>query len=400
MTAPTQVEGAPLPMNLREPRSGQKKGPSMSSEHASAPLSAPANRPIVSVRVSEPAVVHPIGAGTILITDDEPGIRASLCLFLGRLGYTVIEAADADTAVELLGRQRFDLVLSDIALPGTRTGLDLLAQVKQQQPDVDVILMTGHMDVDFAINAIKRGATDYFKKPFLFDELKHAVQRCIERRRLLEKARDLERLQSRHDALKGVQREFMVSLAAMIDAKSPYTRAHSERVSAYARHFGTVLGISDRELKIVTTGGRLHDIGKLGTPDSVINKPGRLDAAEWEIVKQHPICGAQLLEPIAMMRPYVPIVRSHHENFDGSGYPDRLKGDQIPLTVQIVKIADYYDAITSDRPYREPMTLREACDTLTSEIGKGFSDPLVTAFVAMLQSAPWASKGAVGDVQL
>lgn len=342
-------------------------------------------------------VVDPSTRGTILVTDDEAGIRQSLCMFLGRLGYTVVEAATADAAIELLGHQRFDLVLSDIALPGAATGLDLLAQVKQRAPDTEVMLMTGHMDVDFAINALKRGASDYFKKPFLFDELRHAVERSFERRSLLDKARELERLQARHDALMGVQREFMVSLAAMIDAKSPYTRAHSERVGVYARHFGEKLGISSRELKIVTTGGRLHDIGKLGTPDSIINKPGRLDAEEWEIVRQHPVCGADLLAPIAMMRPYVPIVRSHHENHDGSGYPDRLAGDAIPLTVQIVKIADYYDAITSDRPYRKPMSLREACDTLIGEAGKAFPEPLVRAFVEMLPSAPWRSREPVGD---
>lgn len=342
-------------------------------------------------------VVSPACSGTLLVCDDEPGIRQSLVLFLGRLGYEVIEAATADAAVELLEHRRFDLILSDIALPGSHTGLDLLAVAKQRSPDTDVILMTGHMDLDFAINALKRGAADYFKKPFLFDELKHSVQRSVERRRLLGKARELERLQARHDALKGVQREFLVSLAVMIDAKSPYTRAHSERVGVYARAFGEKLGVTSRELKIVTTGGRLHDIGKLGTPDSIINKEGRLDPEEWAIVKRHPICGAELLEPIAMMRPYVPVVRSHHENFDGSGYPDGLAGDQIPLTVQIVKIADYYDAITSDRPYRQPMSVREACETLEGESGRAFPPALVSAFVELVHAAPWTANDPVGD---
>lgn len=369
----------------------------MSSHQPMAQRDGASPSPVVHPSQPHPSHPHPSQRGSILVTDDEAGIRQSLSMFLGRLGYHVAEAATADAAIELLGRQRFDLILSDIALPGTFTGLDLLAQVKQRAPDTEVILMTGHMDVDFAINALKRGATDYFKKPFLFDELKHAVERSFERRRLILKARELERLQARHDALKGVQREFMVSLAAMIDAKSPYTRAHSERVGLYSRHFGEKLGISVRELKIVATGGRLHDIGKLGTPDSIINKAGRLDEREWEIVKQHPICGAELLEPIAMMRPYVPIVRSHHENYDGTGYPDKLSGDQIPLTVQIVKIADYYDAITSDRPYRKPMTVREACDTLMQECGRAFPKPLIQSFVEMLPRAPWRSREPIGD---
>lgn len=330
--------------------------------------------------------------GRILVTDDEPGIRQSLSMYLRRLGYDVTEAETADEAVNLINEHVFDLVLSDIALPGTNNGIDLLTHVKAKSPDVDVIMMTGHLDLDFAIDALKRGASDYFKKPFLFDELKHAVERAIERRRLLGKARELDRLQLRHDALKDLQREVLVSVAAMIDAKSPFTRAHSERVGIYARHFGQRLGISSRELKIVTTGGRLHDIGKIGTPDSIINKPEQLSTDEWKVVEAHPVCGAELLQPIAMMRPYIPIVRWHHENHDGTGYPDRISGNEIPLTVQIVKMADYYDAITSDRPYRKPMTLREACTTLEQEAGGAFSKEIVSAFVDLLHDPPWSAK--------
>lgn len=330
--------------------------------------------------------------GRILVTDDEPGIRQSLSMYLRRLGYDVTEAETADEAVGLLNDHVFDLVLSDIALPGTNNGIDLLTKVKASSPDVDVIMMTGHLDLDFAIDALKRGASDYFKKPFLFDELKHAVERAVERRRLLGKARELDRLQLRHDALKDLQREVLVSVAAMIDAKSPFTRAHSERVGIYSRHFGQKLGISSRELKIVTTGGRLHDIGKIGTPDSIINKPEELSTDEWKVVEGHPVCGAELLQPIAMMRPYIPIVRWHHENHDGTGYPDRISGNDIPLTVQIVKMADYYDAITSDRPYRKPMTLREACTTLEAEAGGGFSKEIVDAFVELLHDPPWNVK--------
>lgn len=338
---------------------------------------------------SDTVPVQPTTQGRILVTDDEPGIRQSLAMFLSRLGFEVIEAPTADAAVELLGQQTFDLVLSDIALPGSNTGLDLLAAVKHKSPDTDVILMTGHMDLDFAINALKRGASDYFKKPFLFDEIKHAVERAIERRRLLSKARELEKLTARHETMKDVQREFLLSLAAMIDAKSPFTRAHSERVAVYSRFFAEQMGVATRDIKLVTTGGRLHDIGKLGTPDAVINKPGKLDASEWQVVRQHPICGAELLRPMTMMRPYIPVVRWHHENHDGTGYPDGLKGIQIPPAVQIVKIADYYDAITSDRPYRKPMTLREACETLEREAGRAFTSDVVKAFIKMLHVAPW-----------
>ena len=332
------------------------------------------------------------GTLPVLLIDDEAGIRDSLSLFLERKGLDVIVAEDGERALDLLEQRKFSLVISDISMPGEVNGLDVLRYVRRHQEDAEVIMMTGHLDVDYAIEALKLGAFDYFKKPFLFEEVQNSLLKALERRRLLEKSRELERLRSRQQAMNEVQTEVMISLAAMIDAKSPYTRAHSERVSGYARYLAEALGAGASDLRKIIIGGKLHDIGKIGTPEHILNKDGKLTEEEWEIIKQHPAVGAELLKPLSIMEPYLPIVRWHHENLDGTGYPDGLTEDQIPREVLIVKIADIYDAITSRRPYRDPMTFKEAADVLTGEIGRGLPEDIVTAFLRMLEAAPWKNK--------
>ncbi len=339
----------------------------------------------MSTEQAKPAAARSRSGATILVTDDEPGIRQALCLFLGRLGHEVVEAPTADAALDLLDHQRFDLVLSDIALPGAATGLDLLAQVKQRAPDLDVILMTGHMDVDFAVNAIKRGVTDFFKKPFLFEELEQSVTRCLERRRRIGRTRELEQMAARHETLKGVQREFLLALCALIDARHPWSRQHGERVGALARSFAAALGLPEREQKLAAIGGRLHDLGKVATPDALLQKEAPLDAAERAIVQRHAVVGAQLLEPIAVLRPFVPVVRSHHENWDGSGYPDGLAGETIPPVARIVRLADAWDALVSPRPWRAAQSKAEAAATIEAGSGKAFAPDLVAPFLAHAQ---------------
>jgi putative two-component system response regulator len=319
---------------------------------------------------------------TILVTDDEPGIRQALGLFLGRLGHEVVEAPTADAALELLAHQRFDLVLSDIALPGAATGLDLLTHVKQRAPDVDVILMTGHMDVDFAVNAIKRGVSDFFKKPFLFEELEQSVARCLDRRRRLDRTRELEQLAARHETLKGVQRELLVTLAALLDGRHPHSRRHGERVGALARSFAAALGLPAREQKLAALGGRLHDIGKLALPDALLQKAAPLDATERVLMQRHAALGAELLEPITVLRPFVPVIRSHHENWDGSGTPDALSGEAIPPAARIVRLADAWDALTSPRPWRAADSIEEAAAAIAAGRGKAFAPDLVAPFLA------------------
>ena len=217
---------------------------------------------------------------SVLLIDDEEGIRDSLSLYLQNKGFVVVPAETGDSAMLLLKNQPFDLIITDISMPGKESGLRILESVRENHPETEVIMMTGHLDVDFAIKALKLGAFDYFKKPFLFEEIYHATQRALERRMLLDKAKELERMKHREEAMAELHTQFMVSLAGMIDAKSRFTRTHSERVSGYARYLGVELGFSSKELRRVTVGGKLHDIGKIGTPESILNKPARLTDEE------------------------------------------------------------------------------------------------------------------------
>lgn len=314
----------------------------------------------------------------ILIADDEPGIRVVLARFLRENGYPLVDEAEhGDRAVELLAKNRYFLLITDISMPNV-TGLELLALVRREYPDTDVAVITGHQEVDYAIQALKNGAFDYFHKPFRFDEVLQTIERVRHKQFLEERSIELERLEERNRVDERHLLELMHTLANIIDLKSPYTREHSDRVSKIAVLLGRRVGLSKLELDRIALGASLHDIGKLGCPDCILNKPGALTREEYEVIQQHPGQGADLCGRVSSLKPVLPMIRWHHENLDGSGYPDRLKGDAIPLEARIVRIADYWDAITSHRSYRNPMTPQQARATIESEAELGRLDPVLT----------------------
>lgn len=314
----------------------------------------------------------------ILIADDEPGIRVVLARFLKENGYPFVdEAENGDEAAELLARNRYFLVITDISMPSV-TGLELLAIVRRDYPDTDVAVITGHQEVDYAIQALKNGAFDYFHKPFRFDEVLQTIERVRHKQFLEERSIELERLEERTRVDEQHLLELMHALANIIDLKSPYTREHSDRVSKFSVLLGRRIGLGKVELDRLALGASLHDVGKIGCPDCILNKPGALTRDEYEIIQQHPGHGADLCGKVSSLKPVIPMIRWHHENLDGSGYPDRLKGDQIPIEARIVRIADYWDAITSHRSYRSPMTAQQARATIESEAELGRLDPVLT----------------------
>jgi putative two-component system response regulator len=323
-------------------------------------------------------------SGTILLADDDKGIRRSLSLYLAKLGYTMLEAENGRDALELIDRGAPFLVLADLAMPHMG-GMEILEYVRIQRPEVDVILMTGHVDARAAIDGIKAGAFDFLKKPFLLDELRVAVHRVRERQELLRLLQERERVSREH------MLEVMVGLANIIDAKSQYTREHSDRVARYAKAFARFLQLPAERFVNISFGAKLHDIGKVGTPDHILNSTGPLSKADRLVIMDHPSAGAKILEPMWVIKDIVPMVRLHHENWDGSGYPDGLVGAETPMEARIVKIADYFDAITSIRPYREPMTHRDACGVLATEEGKQLDPELTRAFIGMIESDVLAS---------
>ncbi|MFH0946552.1 MAG: HD domain-containing phosphohydrolase [Planctomycetota bacterium] len=304
---------------------------------------------------------------SILIVDDEDAIRQSLAGFLRQSGYPdVIEAKNGQEALNALEQRRFFLVITDISMP-IIGGLELLARIRRDYRQTDVAVITGHLELDFAIQAIKNGAFDYFKKPFRFEEVISTIKRVEEKQYLERRSLELELLRERRMQEEMHLKEFLLALAQIIDMKSRYTLEHSDRTSKISRLMAERCGLSRDEVERISLGARLHDVGKMAVPDCILDKPGALTPEEFATMKAHSARGAELCQPISCLAPVVPMIRWHHENLDGTGYPDGLKGDQIPLDARIVRIADYWDAITSKRSYRSPMSDDDAIRIIQQE---------------------------------
>ena len=303
----------------------------------------------------------------ILVVDDDAEMRALLVRILdltaGRAG-EVGEAADALAALEAIESGDFDLVISDCGLPGA-SGLDLLAMAQQSQWDVAFILMTGKPDWDMVVAALRWNVADVLCKPFRNHELIQSVERAYRRlctERAAREYRDsLEagiqrRTRSLEQALRSMEATYQATLEALvaaIDARERATYAHSFRVRAYTLHLARLVGYPPLLLPHLEWGALLHDIGKIAISDSILLKPAKLTKAEWEEMRKHPTAGEEILRRIPFLRPSTPIVRHHHERFDGQGYPDGLSGDAIPLGARLFAFADTLDAMTSDRCYRK-----------------------------------------------
>ncbi len=326
----------------------------------------------------------------VLVVDDDYGVRNTVSRFLQREGYEVLAAENLTEARDHLHNHDILVVLADITLKGGENGLEFLHEVRAARPNLDVMMMTAHSDLDYAVEALKQGAYDYLTKPFPFELLKAAVNRAVERRRYVEREAMLDLLEERRATDEENVEQFMVSLASITDAKSHFTARHSARVADLSRLLAEAMGLDDDTIARVTLGGRLHDIGKIGVSEMIIEKAGPLTRDEFEIMKRHPSIGDDLLAPIRTMQELRPMVRWHHESLDGTGYPDGLKGDLIPVEAMIVKVADIWEAITSRRPYREPMSLEVAAKTLAAEAGRRVPADMVDAFLQAIEGAPIA----------
>ncbi len=336
----------------------------------------------------------------ILVVDDEPAVRNMLAVFLRRLGFEVETAPDGESALEVLRHAEFFLVISDVGMPGL-SGLELLKAIQGlAQPNdpkaPDVIIVTGKPGERVAVEALRGGAYDYFAKPFSFDAMTLTVKRLLERRKLQREAHEYHTLLVRMESEGEHARQAVQALVEAVYAKDRYTRGHMERVGRIAGKLGTYMGKSEEEVQILYQAGTLHDIGKIGTPDHVLTKPSSLTESEWETIRLHPTVGANILAPISALRHVCSPVKCHHERWDGSGYPDKLGGEDIPESARILAVADVCDALFSDRAYRVGLpesTVREiiragrgshfdpaACEALEDlcEAGQIF-EPLVSS---------------------
>lgn len=327
-----------------------------------------------------------------LIVDDEPRLRQVLMHLMRGDGFNCLEAANGEEAIAQLERHPVTLMLSDLRMP-QMDGLELLRQTRARWPDVAVVMITAVADVDVAVSCLAIGAMDYLTKPFHLEEVRARVGQAMEKRRLVLENRDYQQsLQTRvAQQARRLEELFLASiqsLAEALEVKDPYTRGHSVRVSDYSVVIARELGLDDEMLRQVGLGGHVHDIGKIGVREEVLNKPGKLTDAEYEHIMSHPVVGWRILAPLLSETPAaLNIVRSHHERYDGRGVPDRLAGTQIPLEARIVAAADAFDAMTSDRPYRpDGLSVGEAVREIVRCSGTQFDPTVVTALVRAAES--------------
>ena len=330
------------------------------------------------------------GAVHCLLVDDDPLVRRTLARVLQSQGMSTVEVESASGALEWLEREGpVPLLITDIYMPGM-DGIELLRRVRRTWPDTAVLVITGVAEVGTAVECLQQGALDYLANPVQLDEVRARIHNALERHRLTLENRYLQ--QSYQERLEAQLRELVrrnkemflgqIQMAVrMLEKKDVYTRGHSNRVAVYAVKTAVQMGYTGEILDQIRLGGELHDIGKIGTRDDVLNKPGPLTPDEFEEIKKHVVEGEEILEPLRREHPLVlDIVRSHHERIDGTGFPDRLSGPSIPIVARLVSVADAFDAMTTSRAYRPSRTPGEALDELERCAGTHFDAPIVSAF--------------------
>ncbi len=300
-------------------------------------------------------------ATTILVADDSCANLELLSALLSDEGYRVVCVLDGEQAITALKNQPIDLALLDVMMPG-QTGFAVCRAVKSN-PDtclIPIILVTGLTESSDRIQGIECGADDFLQKP-------------IHREELLARVRSLLRLKQFTDELERAE-TVLFSLALSIEAKDPYTQGHCDRLSKYSLALAERLGLPAELQVALRRAGIVHDIGKVAVPDQILLKPGPLTPDEWNTMKQHPVAGERICAPLRSFRHVLPVIRHHHEKLDGSGYPDGLKGEQIPLAARVLQTVDIYDALTTTRPYRKGLSPKEAFAIMREEVKRGWWD--------------------------
>ena len=325
-----------------------------------------------------------------LVVDDEPRLRHVLVRLMQSDGFVCSEAGSGTEALTMLETTSATLVLTDLRMP-EMDGIELLRQIRSRHPETAVIMITAVAEVEVAVSCLAIGAMDYLTKPFHLEEVRARVIQALEKRRLILENRDYqERLEERVAAqARRLEELFLASiqsLAEALEVKDRYTRGHSIRVSHYSSMIGRAMGLESEVLRQVEIGGHVHDIGKIGVREAVLNKAGPLTDEEYAHIMTHPMLGWRILSPLLTDMPLaLNIVRSHHEHYDGRGTPDSLVGKGIPLEARITAAADAFDAMTSGRPYRRGLTLDQAIAELERCSGTQFDPDVLDAFIPALR---------------
>lgn len=312
-------------------------------------------------------------ASRVLVVDDNPDTMELMRELLASRGYEVVAVPDANQAEAEISRQPPDLILSDVVMPG-KSGYEFCRGLKENPATrlIPFVLITGLSDREDKLRGIDAGADDFLNKPIFAEELFARVRSLL---KLKEFTDELETAES-----------VLCTLGLSVESRDPYTEGHCERLAQNATDLGRHLGLDEESIVALRRGGYLHDLGKIAVPDEILKKGARLTPEEWAIMKQHPITGENICRPLKTLRLVLPIIRNHHEHSDGSGYPDGLHKEEIPLLSRILQVVDVYDALRTARPYKPALSHDLAAQTMRQESRSGLWDEdLVVEFFSMLQ---------------
>ena len=324
-----------------------------------------------------------MGQATVLVVDDDALQRTILRDILEAEGYEVIAAASAQAALEVLGTRRPDVLLVDVMMPGM-DGFDLCRRLKGQAATrlIPRVLLTSLQATEDRVHGFEAGADEFISKPVHEAELAARVQMLVR----------LKRYTDQLDHPEAV----LFSLARGVEGRDPNLEGHCERVAHYATALGTALGLAADGLEALRRAAVLHDIGKIGVPDAILFKPGPLTRDEWRVMREHPVIGERICQPLMSLQDVLPIIRHHHERWDGTGYPDGLAGEAIPLPARILQVADIFDSLTTARPYHPPKAPARALEILRGEVAKGLREArLVTMFQWLWETGALQADGAL-----
>ncbi len=335
----------------------------------------------------------------ILVVDDEERVRKIIGLQLQKEGYEVSLLECGEDAVAQLGNDHYDLLITDIRMP-KMSGFDVLAYSTEHAPLTQVIMLTGVVEIETAVNVMQKGAIDYLIKPVKKQDLLKAVEKALAYGRLVRYNQQLEQENLRHQQqleadvekrthelsnalaqLTVVHMDTVRILSGAIEEKDPYIRGHANRVRHMAHHIAAALGYTQRQLDMLDFGALLHDVGKIAIDSRILNKPAELSPDERKIVETHPLVGERIVSKVSYFSEIVPVIRWHHERWDGNGYPDGLEGGNIPKSARILAVVDTFDAMTSDRAYRLALSTDRALDIICKESGKQFDPEMVDVFL-------------------
>ncbi len=327
-----------------------------------------------------------------MIVDDEEIICHVLERRLTKEGYLCITAQNGKEALTHFYKNSFSLIISDIKMP-EMTGIELLQKVKAIDPRMKMIMVTAYPEIDLAVNAMRQGAYDFIIKPADLDLIVMSVKKALDSKRLEEEIEAYHnrleelveertaKLQQAYRFLKKSHLDSVKVLAEAIDAKDPYTRGHSDRVKRMSLAIAKKMGFQEERLENLEYGALLHDIGKIGIKDEILQKQGPLSDGEYEYIREHPLIGVKIIEGVEFFKDKIPMIRHHHEHYDGNGYPDGLAGSAIPLEARIISLPDAYDAMTSARPHRGVMPLQDVLDELERFKGQQFDPEVLEIFL-------------------